>query len=66
MRITLLTLAVACSRASSQHRRLFYPESRGRRVTDVDDAEFIERLAAHDVGVVLMIRPAAVGEGSTL
>ncbi len=35
-------------------------------VTDVDDADFIERLVAEGVGGVLMIRPAAVGAGSTL
>ncbi len=35
-------------------------------VTDVDDADFIERLASEGVGVILMMRPAAVGAGSTL
>ena len=35
-------------------------------VTDVDDADFIERLASEGVGGVLMMRPAAVGAGSTL
>ena len=35
-------------------------------VTDVDDADFIERLVAEGVGGVLMMRPAAVGAGSTL
>ena len=35
-------------------------------VTDVDDADFVERLVTNDIGAVLMIRPAAVGPGSTL
>lgn len=35
-------------------------------VTDVDDADFTTRLLSNGVGVVLMIRPAAVGPGSTL
>ncbi len=35
-------------------------------VEDVDDADFVDRLKEHGVGVVLMIRPAAVGAGSTL
>ena len=35
-------------------------------VTDVDDADFIERLASEGIGGVLMMRPAAVGAGSTL
>ena len=35
-------------------------------VEDVDDADFVDRLREHGVGVVLMIRPAAVGAGSTL
>ena len=35
-------------------------------VTDVDDADFIDRLASHGIGAILMIRPAAVGAGSTL
>ena len=35
-------------------------------VTDVDDPDFIERLASEGVGGVLMMRPAAVGAGSTL
>jgi len=35
-------------------------------VTDVDDADFIERLTSEGVGGVLMMRPAAVGAGSTL
>ncbi len=35
-------------------------------VTDVDDADFIDRLASGGVGGVLMMRPAAVGAGSTL
>jgi len=35
-------------------------------VTDVDDPEFISRLVSNGIGAVLMIRPAAVGPGSTL
>ena len=35
-------------------------------VTDVDDADFIERLVSNGVGAILMMRPAAVGAGSTL
>ena len=35
-------------------------------VTDVDDADFIGRLVSAGVGGVLMMRPAAVGAGSTL
>ena len=35
-------------------------------VTDVDDADFIERLTSEGIGGVLMMRPAAVGAGSTL
>ena len=35
-------------------------------VDDVDDADFVDRLREHGVGVVLMIRPAAVGADSTL
>ncbi len=35
-------------------------------VTDVDDADFIDRLASHGIGAILMIRPAVVGAGSTL
>jgi hypothetical protein len=35
-------------------------------VTDVDDADFIKRLVSNGVGAVLMVRPAAVGPGSTL
>lgn len=35
-------------------------------VTDVDDPDFIERLMAEGIGGVLMMRPAAVGAGSTL
>ena len=35
-------------------------------VEDVDDPEFIAQLRAHGVGAVLMIRPAAVGEGASL
>jgi len=35
-------------------------------VTDVDDADFISKLISNGVGAVLMIRPAAVGPGSTL
>jgi len=35
-------------------------------VTDVDDSDFIERLTFAGVGGVLMMRPAAVGEGTTL
>ena len=35
-------------------------------VAELDDADFIERLALHGVEVILMIRPAAVGKGLTL
>lgn len=35
-------------------------------VTDVDDSDFISRLVANGIGAVLMIRPAAVGPGTTL
>lgn len=35
-------------------------------VAELDDADFIERLALHGVEVILMIRPAAVGIGLTL
>ena len=35
-------------------------------VAELDDADFIERLALHGVEVILMIRPAAVGTGLTL
>ena len=35
-------------------------------VEDVDDADFIERLTANGIGAILMMRPAAVGAGSTL
>jgi len=35
-------------------------------VTNVDDADFIKRLVSNGIGAVLMIRPAAVGPGSTL
>jgi len=35
-------------------------------VTDVDNRDFIERMLAHGVGVVLMMRPAAVGPDATL
>ena len=35
-------------------------------VTDVDDADFIGRLVSAGVGGVLMMRPGAVGAGSTL
>lgn len=35
-------------------------------VTEVDDADFIKRLVSNGIGAVLMIRPAAVGPGSTL
>ena len=35
-------------------------------VTDVDDPDFIGRLVSAGVGGVLMMRPAAVGAGSTL
>ena len=35
-------------------------------VEDVDNPEFIARLRSHGVGAVLMIRPAAVGEGASL
>ena len=35
-------------------------------VEDVDDPEFVAQLRAHGVGAVLMIRPAAVGEGASL
>ncbi len=35
-------------------------------VTDVDDADFIERLSAAGVGVILMVKPASVGAGATL
>jgi len=35
-------------------------------VTDVDDPDFIKRLVSNGVGAVLMVRPAAVGPGSTL
>jgi hypothetical protein len=35
-------------------------------VTDVDDADFIERLTSEGIGGVLMMRPAAVGAGLTL
>jgi hypothetical protein len=36
------------------------------RVTDVDNRDFIERLRSQGISVVLMMRPAAVGAGSTL
>ena len=35
-------------------------------VTDVDDADFIKRLVSNGIGAVVMVRPAAVGPGSTL
>jgi hypothetical protein len=35
-------------------------------VTAVDDADFIRRLVSNGIGAVLMVRPAAVGPGSTL
>ena len=35
-------------------------------VTDVDDPDFISRLVSNGIGAVLMIRPAAVGPGTTL
>jgi len=35
-------------------------------VTDVEDSEFIKRLVSNGIGAVLMVRPAAVGPGSTL
>ena len=35
-------------------------------VEDVDGPEFVAQLRAHGVGAVLMIRPAAVGEGASL
>ena len=35
-------------------------------VTDVDDSDFVRRMLSHGIGAVLMVRPAAVGPGSTL
>ena len=35
-------------------------------VTDVEDPDFVKRLVANDIGAVLMIRPAAVGPGTSL
>jgi hypothetical protein len=35
-------------------------------VTDVDDGDFLERLAANGIGAILMVRPASVGAGATL
>lgn len=35
-------------------------------VTDVDDTDFVKELVSNGVGAVLMVRPAAVGPGSTL
>ena len=35
-------------------------------ITGVDDAGFAERLAAEGIQVILMLRPAAIGAGSTL
>jgi len=35
-------------------------------ITAVDDADFIRRLVSNGIGAVLMVRPAAVGPGSTL
>ncbi|MDH3421182.1 MAG: cytochrome c [Gammaproteobacteria bacterium] len=35
-------------------------------VTDVDDPDFVGRLVSNGIGAVLMIRPAAVGPGTTL
>ena len=35
-------------------------------ISAVDDADFINRLVSNGIGAVLMVRPAAVGPGSTL
>jgi hypothetical protein len=35
-------------------------------VTDVDDPDFVSRLVSSGIGAVLMVRPAAVGPGTTL
>ena len=35
-------------------------------VTDVNDPDFIKRLVSNGIGAVLMVRPAAVGPGTTL
>jgi hypothetical protein len=35
-------------------------------ITDVNDPEFIRRMVTNGVGAVLMVRPAAVGPGTTL
>jgi hypothetical protein len=35
-------------------------------VTDVDDIDFIKRMLTHDIGAVLMIRPASVGPNASL
>src|SRR5690606_10090230 len=35
-------------------------------VDDVDDRRFLDTLASHGVRTVLMLRPAAVGEGASL
>ena len=35
-------------------------------VTDVDDTDFTKRLVSNGIGAILMVRPAAVGLGSTL
>ena len=35
-------------------------------VTDVDDPDFIRRMVSNGVGAVLMVKPAAVGPGTTL
>ncbi len=35
-------------------------------VTDVEDPDFLNRLVTNGIGAVLMIRPAAVGPGTTL
>lgn len=35
-------------------------------VTDVEDTDFIKRLVSNGIGAILMVRPAAVGPGSTL
>ena len=35
-------------------------------VTELDDADFIERLAAEGIQASLVVRPAAIGAGSTL
>ena len=35
-------------------------------LSDFDDPAFVDQLVAHGIGAVLMIRPAAVGPGTTL